>query len=70
MKKTFILGLLMFILSGATVWAAARTPHEVVQDTSARMIDALRQNRAVLDAIRDGFMNWSIRSCCPILISS
>jgi len=49
MKKTFILGLLMFILSGATVWAAARTPHEVVQDTSARMIDALRQNRAVLD---------------------
>jgi len=49
MKKTFILGLLMFILSGVTVWAPARPPHEVVQDTSARMTDALRQNRAVLD---------------------
>lgn len=49
MKKTIALGLLLLLLSSNALWAAARAPQEVVQDTSARMVDALRKNRTTLD---------------------
>ncbi|MDG4605005.1 MAG: ABC transporter substrate-binding protein [Candidatus Contendobacter sp.] len=49
MKKTIALGLLLLILGGNALWAAARAPQDVVQDTSARMVDALRKNRTALD---------------------
>lgn len=48
MKKVLLLGLLMLALGGGAVWAAVRPPQEIVQDTSARMIDALRANRETL----------------------
>lgn len=48
MKKVLVLGLLMLALGGGAVWAAVRPPQEIVQDTSARMIDALRANRETL----------------------
>lgn len=48
MKKALLLGLLMLALGGGAVWAAVRPPQEIVQDTSARMIDALRTNRETL----------------------
>ena len=49
MKKTIALGLLLLLLSSSALWAAARAPQDVVQDTSARMVEALRKNRATLD---------------------
>ncbi|HRD50116.1 MAG: ABC transporter substrate-binding protein [Candidatus Competibacter sp.] len=49
MKKTIALGLFLLILGGNALWAAARAPQDVVQDTSARMVDALRKNRTALD---------------------
>jgi phospholipid transport system substrate-binding protein len=49
MKKLIAFGLLLFMLSGGLLWAAVKPPQDVIQDTSARMLDALRQNR---DALR------------------
>ncbi|MCB1794730.1 MAG: ABC transporter substrate-binding protein [Candidatus Competibacteraceae bacterium] len=49
MKRVIALGLLLLTLSGGAIEAAVRPPQEVIQDTSTRMIDALRQNRAKLD---------------------
>jgi phospholipid transport system substrate-binding protein len=48
MKKTIALGLLL-LLGSSVLWAAARTPQAVVQDTSAQMVEALRKNRVALD---------------------
>ncbi len=48
MKKIMTLGLLLLMLGSDIVGAAVKPPQEVVQDTSARMIDALRKNSATL----------------------
>jgi phospholipid transport system substrate-binding protein len=48
MKKALTLGLLLFLLSGGPVWATAQPPQQVVQETSAQMIEALRSNREAL----------------------
>lgn len=48
MKRLFTVGLLMLALGSG--WTVAATPPEnVVQQTSERMLDALRQNRATID---------------------
>ncbi len=49
MKRVIALGLLLLALGGGAIEAAVRPPQDVIQDTSARMFDALRQNRAMLD---------------------
>lgn len=49
MKRVIALGLLLLALGGGTIEAAVKPPQDVIQDTSTRMIDALRQNRAKLD---------------------
>ncbi len=49
MKRVIALGLLLLALGGGAIEAAVKPPQEVIQDTSTRMIDALRQNRAKLD---------------------
>lgn len=46
MKKMIALSLLLLMLS--SVGAAVRLPQEVIQDTSAQMIDALRKNSVAL----------------------
>jgi phospholipid transport system substrate-binding protein len=51
MKKTLVLGLLLCLLGlwgGGPVWATARPPQQVVQETSTQMLEALRKNREVL----------------------
>ena len=48
MKNAITLGLLLFLLSGGPVWATTQPPQQVVQDTSAQMIEALRKNREAL----------------------
>ena len=48
MKKMIASIFLALALSGSLVGASVRPPQEVVQETSARMIDALRQNSAAL----------------------
>lgn len=49
MKKIIALGLLLSMLLGSGVlWAAVKPPQEVIQDTSAQMLNALRQNREIL----------------------
>lgn len=50
MKKTmaFGLGLLLLVLVNGAVWAAVKPPRDVVEDTSTRMLSALRQNYAAL----------------------
>ncbi|MFZ4792062.1 MAG: MlaC/ttg2D family ABC transporter substrate-binding protein [Candidatus Competibacteraceae bacterium] len=48
MKKIIACGLLFVLLSSGVLWAAVRSPQDVVQETSARMLDALRQNRDTL----------------------
>lgn len=48
MKKTIACGLLLLTLVSGALWAAAKPPQEVVQDTSERMLSALRQNYAAL----------------------
>lgn len=48
MKKIIMFGLLLFVLGSSAPWAATKPPQEVVQNTSARMLDALRQNREEL----------------------
>jgi phospholipid transport system substrate-binding protein len=48
-KKIIAFGLLLSMLLGSVVlWAAVKPPQEVIQDTSARMLNALRQNRETL----------------------
>jgi phospholipid transport system substrate-binding protein len=47
-KKTLAFGLLLLVLVGGLLQAAVKPAQEVVQDTSARMIDALRKNSATL----------------------
>ncbi len=47
MKRIIALFCLALLLGSGSA-AAVRPPQEVVQETSARMIDALRQNRAAL----------------------
>ncbi|MCP5451190.1 MAG: ABC transporter substrate-binding protein [Gammaproteobacteria bacterium] len=49
MKRVIALGLLLLALGSGAIEAAVKPPQEVIQDTSTRMIDALRQNRAKLD---------------------
>ena len=48
MKKAIACGLLLLMLVSSSLWAAAKPPQEVIQDTSARMLTALRQNYAAL----------------------
>lgn len=48
MKRIIAFGLLLLVLSSGLVGAAVKPPQEVVQDTSARMFDALRKNSATL----------------------
>jgi phospholipid transport system substrate-binding protein len=48
MKKVIALGLLWLALGADPTWAAVKPPQEVVQDTSAQMIDALRKNSVAL----------------------
>ena len=48
MKKAIACSLLLLILVSGSLWAAAKPPQEVVQDTSARMLSALRQNYTAL----------------------
>lgn len=48
MKRIIAFGLLLLALSSSLVGAAVKPPQEVVQDTSARMFDALRKNSATL----------------------
>ena len=48
MKKAIACGLLLLTLVSGVAWAAAKPPQEVVEDTSARMLSALRQNYAAL----------------------
>jgi len=48
MKKVIACGLLLLMLVSGALWAAAKPPQEVVQDTSARMLTALRQNYEAL----------------------
>ncbi len=47
MKKIIILGLMLLSLC-VSVGAATRPAQEIIQDTSARMIDALRKNSTAL----------------------
>ncbi len=49
MKRAITICLLLLVLSSGTIQAAVTPPQDVVQDTSTRMIDALRKNREVLD---------------------
>ena len=49
MKKTIALGLLLLLLVSSDLWSDDRVPQDVAQDTSARMMDALRKNRTTLD---------------------
>jgi phospholipid transport system substrate-binding protein len=48
MKKTIALGLFLLVLVNGALWAAVQPPQDVIQDTSARMLSALRQNYAAL----------------------
>ncbi|MDV7393569.1 ABC transporter substrate-binding protein, partial [Arthrospira platensis SPKY1] len=48
MMKAIALGLLLFLLGVGPGWTTAQPPQQVVQDTSARMIEALRNNREIL----------------------
>ena len=48
MKKAIACGLLLLTLVSGAVWAAIKPPQEVVQDTSAQMLNALRQNYTAL----------------------
>ena len=48
MKKIIALGLLLLTLSGSVIGAEVKSPQEVVQNTSAQMLDALRKNSATL----------------------
>ena len=49
MKRMIAICLLGLMLGGGSIQAAVTPPQDVVQDTSTRMIDALRKNRAVID---------------------
>ena len=48
MKKAIAGGLLLLMLVSSALWAAVKPPQEVIQDTSAQMLSALRQNYAAL----------------------
>ncbi len=48
MKKVIALSLLLFMLVNGALWAAVVPPQDVVQDTSTRMLSALRQNYVAL----------------------
>jgi phospholipid transport system substrate-binding protein len=47
MKKIIAFGLLLLLLGNGPLWAAVQSPQEVIQDTSARMLEALRKNSAM-----------------------
>lgn len=47
-KKAIALGLLLLTLSSGALWAAFKPPQDIVKDTSAQMIEALRKNRETL----------------------
>ncbi|MCC7220681.1 MAG: hypothetical protein IT490_08125, partial [Candidatus Contendobacter sp.] len=48
MKKLITFGLLLVLLGSGVLWAAVKSPQDVIQDTSAQMLDALRKNRETL----------------------
>ncbi len=48
MKKAATLGLLWFLLICGSLGATPQSPQQVVQNTSAQMIEALRKNREIL----------------------
>jgi phospholipid transport system substrate-binding protein len=48
MKKAIAGGLLLLMLVSGALWAAVKPAQEVIQDTSAQMLSALRQNYAAL----------------------
>lgn len=47
MKKAIVCGVLLLALASGSLWAAV-PPQEVIQQTSTRMLSALRQNYAAL----------------------
>lgn len=49
LKRAITTCLLLLALGGNPIQAAVTPPQDVVQDTSARMLDALRKNRTALD---------------------
>lgn len=49
MKRIIAFGLLLLTLSSGVLQAAVKPPQDVVQDTTTQMINALRQNRAMLE---------------------
>jgi len=49
MMRTLATCLLLLAFGAGTVRATGKPPQDIVQDTSTRMIDALRQNRQALD---------------------
>ena len=49
MKQTLVACLLLLAFGAGTVHAIGKPPQDIVQDTSTRMVDALRQNRQTLD---------------------
>ncbi|HRD66953.1 MAG TPA: ABC transporter substrate-binding protein [Candidatus Competibacter sp.] len=49
LKRVITICLLCLALGGGPSWATATPPQDVIQDTSTRMLDALRKNREVLD---------------------
>ncbi|MCC8993167.1 MAG: ABC transporter substrate-binding protein [Candidatus Contendobacter sp.] len=48
MKKIIAFGLLLLLLGNGLLWAAVQSPQDVIQNTSARMLEALRKNRDTL----------------------
>ncbi len=48
MKKIIALSLLLLTLSSSVIGAEIKSPQDVVQNTSAQMLDALRKNSATL----------------------
>lgn len=69
MKSLIAMGLLWILLGSGPIWAA-RPPQDVVQDTSARMLSALRQNRATLDRDPGRLYELVNQIVCPTLSSS
>ncbi len=49
LKRAITTCLLLLALGGNPIQAAVTPPQDVVQDTSTRMLDALRKNRAMID---------------------
>ena len=67
MKKLITFGLLLFMLGSGMLWAAVKAPQDIVQDTSAQMLDALRKNRETLRQDSSRIYDLVDQLCCQIL---